>query len=98
MRRYRLTLAARSDLLEIVRYIVKDSPSAAARFKEKIDAAMADLAEQSEIGHLREDLTDDTTLKFWPVGEYLIIYRRATEPLEIIRVVRGSRDVPALLD
>ena len=30
--------------------------------------------------------------------DYLIIYRVGRKPIEIVTVVRGSRDVPALLE
>jgi toxin ParE1/3/4 len=36
-------------------------------------------------------------LRTFPVGAYLIIYRVADENVIILRVVRGSRDVGALL-
>jgi plasmid stabilization system protein ParE len=48
------------------------------------------------MGHQREDLTRYGVL-FWPVGAYLIIYRADREPIEIVAVTQGSRDVPAFL-
>jgi hypothetical protein len=36
-------------------------------------------------------------LLFWPVRDYLIVYRPERKPIEIVTVVRGSRDVRALL-
>ena len=49
------------------------------------------------IGHLREDLADDETLRFWPIRHYLIIYRPDSQPLEIVRVLSGRRDLKMLL-
>ena len=48
------------------------------------------------MGHGREDLTDQPVL-FWPVGAYSIIYRPETMPLEVVRVLHGSRDIPSLV-
>jgi len=49
------------------------------------------------IGNRREDLTDYPVL-FWNVGAYLIIYRvRSGQPIEIIAVTQGSRDIPSFL-
>jgi plasmid stabilization system protein ParE len=53
------------------------------------------LAENPNIGHTREDLTEQPVL-FWPVGSYLIIYDRHTKPISVVRVVHGGRDVPSL--
>ena len=48
------------------------------------------------MGHLRTDLAQEP-LRFWPVYSYLIIYRPDAEPLEIVRVLHGARDVAQLL-
>jgi plasmid stabilization system protein ParE len=47
-------------------------------------------------GHLREDLGED--LRAWVVYSYLIIYRPAKKPLQVVRVVSGYRDVPRLFE
>jgi plasmid stabilization system protein ParE len=48
------------------------------------------------MGHRRNELASKE-LFVWPVGQYLIIYRPDTDPLEIVRVVSGYRDLAALL-
>lgn len=48
------------------------------------------------MGHKREDLTQFPVL-FWPVGNYLIIYRGEARPIEIVAIVHGKRDIPAFL-
>lgn len=55
------------------------------------------LAERPGIGHTRTDLADET-VRFWPVFSYLVIYRPDTNPIQIVRVLRGKRDVRRLLD
>jgi plasmid stabilization system protein ParE len=37
-------------------------------------------------------------MRFWRVREYLIIYRSEKQPIEIVRVLPGKRDLQALLE
>lgn len=91
-----LTAAARADLGDIFDFIYEDSPDAARRVLARLRAAMRDLARTPGMGHCREDLSDEP-LRFWQVYSYLIIYRPETRPLEVLRVLRASRDVRSLL-
>jgi plasmid stabilization system protein ParE len=51
------------------------------------------------MGHLREDLPAiDPTLRFFSVYSYLIIYCADTDPLEVVRVLHGARDVRRILE
>jgi plasmid stabilization system protein ParE len=95
--RYALTLAARSDLLDIVDYIAVDSPNAAYRVRDTIFEAFLLIAERPEIGHVRTDLTD-LPVRFWPVmGRYSIVYRAVSGRIEIVRVFGPGRDIGAAL-
>lgn len=96
MSRFVLTPAAREDLGEIVDFIREENPAAAKRVLRKLRDTMGRLARTPGMGHLREDLSDEP-LRFWPVYSYLIIYRPETQPLQIIRVLRGARDVRRVL-
>ncbi len=96
MKPYQLTPAAEADLGEIFEYIRSDSPAAALRVLVRIREAMRRLAEYPRIGHVREDLAD-SSLRFWPVYSYLIVYRPESRPLQIIRVPHGARDVGRIL-
>ena len=58
---------------------------------------MRRLAAYPRMGHVREDLAD-RTLRFWPVYSYLVVYRPDSQPLQIIRVLHGARDVPRILE
>jgi plasmid stabilization system protein ParE len=83
---------ARLDLLEIREYMARDNVSAADRVIEEIREAINMLARIPELGHRRKDLTSKP-VRFWPVYSYLIIYDPATQPLEIVRILSGYRDV-----
>ena len=84
-----------TDLAEIWRHIAEDNPEAADRVLDAISAAFIKLAEMPGMGYRRSDLGDDA-LRVWPVFSYLIIYRFKAEPLEIVRVLSGYRDIAAL--
>ena len=60
-------------------------------------AAFRLLAKQPWLGHTREDLLSPE-IRLWPVGEYLILYVPARMPIEIVAVVHGARDVPAIVN
>jgi antitoxin ParD1/3/4/toxin ParE1/3/4 len=66
------------------------------KFCKGLLTAMEQLSRFPEMGHLREDLTSEP-FRFWPVYSYLIVYLPETNPLQIVRVLRASRDVSAML-
>lgn len=95
--RFDLSLEAAADLREIADYIADDDPAAARRFIRKLRDTMAKIAQFPAMGHLRDDLAPQP-IRFWPVGRYVIVYRQAEDqPVEIVRVLHGARDVAALL-
>ncbi len=93
---YVLTPLAQSDLENIRLYISQDNPAAAKRLIKDIASAIASLAENPDIGHTREDLTDKP-VKFLSVKHYMIIYRPDKTPLQILRVLSGYRDITSIL-
>jgi plasmid stabilization system protein ParE len=96
MPRYVLSPQARDDLSELRDYIAQDDAAAARRVLNEVREAMRRLAQMPELGHVREDLADET-LRFWPVRSYLIICRPEVEPIQIVRVLSGYRDIAQLL-
>lgn len=89
---------ADSDLDDIWYYVASNSGSldVADRFIESITDRFFLLARHPNIGRARdEDLRPG--LRSFPVGEYIIIYRIEDEDVLILRVLRGSRNLPALL-
>lgn len=93
MAAYRLTEPARADLLELADHIANDSVDAAVRAVDLLEAALQALAEMPGKGHVRDDLIDDPGLLFWAVGSYLVVYRAGSDPLEVVRILHGRRDV-----
>lgn len=64
--RYQLSRNAARDLESIWDYIASDNLDAADELAAKFRSAMEGLAENPEIGHLRQDLALDC-YKFWAV-------------------------------
>lgn len=96
MKRFVLAPEAAEDLDEIWEYIARDDIDAADRFLAKLHTEIGALAETPGMGHRRKDLAEDRSLLFWPVGNYLILYRANKEQIEIVAIVR-SRDIPSLI-
>ena len=93
---YVLSREADHDLEDLWNYIAEDSLDAADRVTTKLLDAFEALARNPGMGHKREDLTHYPLL-FWPVGNYLVIYRGERRPIEIVAIVYGARDIPAFL-
>ena len=91
-----LSVIAEQDIDEIITYLAQENPVIAQTFLDALFNAMDNLAEYPELGHLREDLTDQP-VKFWSFKwHYLIIYK-PTSPVEIVRILSGFRDIISLI-
>ncbi|MBN9413431.1 MAG: type II toxin-antitoxin system RelE/ParE family toxin [Candidatus Paracaedimonas acanthamoebae] len=88
--------AAKQDLLEIWEYIAEESTVTALKVLSTIEQKCHMLSEHPNLGHRRTDLTKHPVL-FWPVYNYLIIYKQDTRPLEIVRILSGYRNLIELL-
>jgi antitoxin ParD1/3/4/toxin ParE1/3/4 len=96
-RRYTLAPEAARDLVEIWRYVKKESSQETAdRVESVIRSKFAYLAEFPGAGHWRRDLTS-AEVRFFSVYSYLIVYRPESRPLEIVSILHGSRDVAGIL-
>jgi len=96
MKPFRISPEAAANIREIWEFIAEDNVAAAERVRQELQDAMRGLADTPGKGHLREDLTDKA-VRFWRVRSYLIVYRPDTDPLEIVAVLHGARDIPRLL-
>ena len=82
----------------ITAHLLEDDVDTADRWVGKLFDAFETLGKSPGIGHKREDLTAYPIL-FWPIGNYLIIYRvvSASAPIEIVAITQSSRDIPSFL-
>jgi plasmid stabilization system protein ParE len=97
MKQWTIAPAAAQDLDEIWEYIAEDSLEAADRVLDQFHLAIRKLAQAAGMGHSRDDLTENGSLLFWPVGSYEVIYRVVEDRVEIVAIVHGSRDIPSFI-
>ena len=96
-RRYILAPQAARDLVQIWRYIRKESSRETAdRVESVIRSKCVYLADFPNGGHWRPDLTA-AVVRFFSVYSYLIVYRPETKPLQIVAIVHAHRDVAKIL-
>ena len=93
MNNYKLAAGVEDDLNAIWDYIAQDNIDAADKWIARLFEAFATLRASPGMGHKRTDLTQAAVL-FWPVSNYLILYRAQPGGVEIIAVTQGSRDIP----
>ena len=98
MSRYILMPAAKEDLADIRSYYLEEAGYGVARqMLVEFVESFRFLARTPGAGHVRQDLAEDRPILFLPMRDYLILYKPATKPLEILSIFQGSRDVPALV-
>ena len=83
--------AAEADLVDIHRYIARNSAEHADRYLRRINDRIALIAEQPGIGSLRLPALPD--VRTFPVGSHLLFYRVLPDGgVELVRVLHGARD------
>ena len=95
---HRVAPEAEADLDDIWCYIARKSGSLeiADRFTEFLSDRFYLLANHPYIGRRRDEELRPG-LRSFPVRDYVILYRIEDEDILILRVLRGSRDIKALL-
>ena len=98
MSAYILTPTAQEDFTDIRNYYLEEAGYRVARqMVVEFVEAFRFLARTPGAGHKREDLTEDRPILFWPMRDYLILYKAGSSPLQIVSIVRGSQDVPRII-
>lgn len=97
MKRYRLAPAARDDLKRISHYIAveRESPLGAKRLRERFLDSFRLLAQNPLIGQACPEFGETT--RIWPVGNYVVLYVPQDMGIDIVQVVHGARDLPAVV-
>ena len=86
---------AELDLDEIESHIGTHNPVAATQFMDRLAEAFERLMRNPRIGRARADLGPG--LRTVTEGRYVIFYRIFSGNVEIVRVLHGMRNLPALL-
>jgi len=98
MKSYTLSAEATRDLDSIADWLDETAGlRVSMHVAQHLHKEIAFLSKNPSAGHTRTDLTR-MPVKFWPVFSWLIIYNPVNRPLEIIRVLHGSRDVEDILE
>ena len=90
----RRTKRALRDAAEIWHFIAEDNPRAATVLIEKFEKTLRLLSDFPRIGTDRSDLAK--SLRSFPVGNYLLLYRPLKTGVQLIRIVHGARDLRVL--
>jgi plasmid stabilization system protein ParE len=96
---YALTPLAKADIFAIWSYIANDSEESADRVEIAIYDACAFLVDGPMRGHSRPDFTT-RALRFWTVARYpnyTVVYRPGTNPVQIVAVLHGKRNIKQTL-
>src|ERR1700675_2571191 len=92
---YRVSRAARRDLLEIFLYWAeRASLKVADRIVERITARFRLLGEHPGAGKSAENIVPG--VRCFPAGKYLIYYRQTRHFEDILHIFRGARDQAAV--
>lgn len=94
---HRLAPRAKADLEELAFYVFVETGSVetAKRLVDAIVERFVLLGTHPSAGRRRDDLRPG--IRSFPVGNYLLFYRIEGDDVLVQRVVRGSRDLEALL-
>jgi toxin ParE1/3/4 len=83
------------DLESIYNYIATDSETYASGFVEKIIVSVEKLGNMPEIGRVVNE-ADDLNVREIIFQNFRIIYRIKSQIVQIIAIIRGSRDLSSL--
>jgi plasmid stabilization system protein ParE len=96
---FQLTPQAVEDLGGIWWFIAEDNRDAADRVETEIFATCRRLAMHPLMGTKRRDITS-LPVRFWTVSKfpnYVIVYRPDADPMQVIAVLHGKRDLKVVL-
>lgn len=95
---YKLTPQAEDDFAEILLGVQNYSGLARSlEIEHMLYEVFRSLARNPGIGHLREDLVPHM-IYFWYERPYMVLYRRDTDPLYVVSILHGSRDIAAIME
>jgi toxin ParE1/3/4 len=92
---------ARDDINNIAQYLQERNSSAAQRFVDATESAIAKLADHPGLGTLRRTRAQQLAgLRSWPIRRfrnYIIFYMPSADGIEVLRILHGARRIAPLL-
>lgn len=95
--RIRITRQAQVDLEAIAEWIGRDNPARAISFVDELLARCRSLSEHPDRFLVHRQLGGRVVRKM-SHGDYVILYVRLADQVEVVHVVHGARDLEGLLD
>lgn len=90
---YVLTDTAENELREILRFVAESAgESRTVHVLEAFLEAFETLAGAPNIGFRRAELTGPT-VRWWPVFRFLVLYEPEPQPMTVMRILHGARDL-----
>jgi toxin ParE1/3/4 len=80
-----------ADLAEIWSFIADDSEANADRFLVRLEAKLALLATQPQMGRQRDELM--AGMRSFPHARYIVFFIAQADGIEIVRVLHSARDI-----
>ncbi len=85
---------AREDIKDLAAYIARDKPMAARKWAQRVRRKCRLIARNNELGDAHEEL--GVGIRSTYPGDYIIFFRAGSKVVEILRVIRGDRDIKFL--
>lgn len=95
MSKLQLSEAAEQDLIDIWRFIARDSDANADHFVDRLHRSFERYATQPEMATLVR--LEAENLRYFSVGNYVVFYRSDDRAITILRVLHGARNISELL-
>ncbi|MHB8172160.1 MAG: type II toxin-antitoxin system RelE/ParE family toxin [Thermincolia bacterium] len=91
--------SAEKDLMEIIKYIRTDNPTAAINFIDEIDETISKLELFPLMGQIPKDKRlQSQNYRMLIIGNYLVFYAVKSNTVEIRRILHGKRRYSFLSD
>jgi len=95
MKKYHLSATALADFDETSEFLLSKSVSASERWEAGILDGLHHIAEWPHTGHKNPLL--GPSLRIWNAGEYVIVYMEEADPVFIVAILHGARNIPHIM-
>jgi plasmid stabilization system protein ParE len=94
--RFILSAEARHDYFDAFDFIENYSKNAASKWEAMMLDTFRHLAVWPQTGKIRPEYAPPY-IRFWPAGDYVILYNPSSIPVEIIAILHGARNLSELI-